>query len=52
MTYEDHLYHTEREHQCRTLADRASHPDIQRRHFELAELHADRAARYMPPALS
>jgi hypothetical protein len=55
MTYEDHLYHTERERQCRLLAEGSSDPDIRRRHFELAELHAGRAAAYMPapiPAVS
>ena len=48
MTYEDHLYHRERERQCRSLADRASDPEVRRRHAHLAELHADRAASYMP----
>ena len=48
MTYEDHLYHAKREQQCRLLAESASDAQIRRCHFELAELHADRAARYMP----
>jgi len=48
MTYDDHLYHTERERQCRDLGEGALDPDVRRRHFELAELHASRAASYMP----
>jgi hypothetical protein len=52
MTYEDHVYHREREQQCRELAERCADPDIRRRHFELAELHASRAASYMPPTAS
>ena len=46
MSYEDHLYHSQREQQCRDLADRASDPDVRRRHHELAELHAGRAAAF------
>lgn len=46
MSYEDHLYHSEREQQCREWAERASDPDVRRRHFELAELHASRAAAF------
>jgi hypothetical protein len=49
MTYDDHLYHVDRERQCRDLADRASDPEIRRRHFELADLHARQAASYKPP---
>jgi hypothetical protein len=48
MTYEDHLYHTERERQCRELGESSPDPDIRRRHLELAELHAGRAASSMP----
>lgn len=48
MSYEDHLYHCERERQCRDLGDRAGDPDIRRRHYELAELHASRAASFVP----
>jgi hypothetical protein len=40
----DHLYHRERERQCRDLAKLATDPEIRRRHEELAELHASRAA--------
>jgi hypothetical protein len=46
MNYEDQLYHRDREQHCRTMAEVASDPDIRRRHRELAELHAGRAARY------
>ncbi|QIK79079.1 hypothetical protein G7077_09415 [Sphingomonas piscis] len=48
MTYEDHLYHAERERQCRALAACSTDPEIQRLHAELAELHAERAAAYTP----
>jgi hypothetical protein len=50
MSHEDHLYHSHRERQCREWAERASDPDIRRRHQELAELHARRAASFTPPA--
>jgi hypothetical protein len=50
MTYEDHLYHAERERQCRALAAQASNPEIRRCHSQLAELHAGRAAAYIPAA--
>lgn len=46
MSHEDHAYHREREQHCRTLAESASDPDVRRRHEELAELHASRAAMY------
>jgi hypothetical protein len=46
MSYDDHIYHREREQQCRTLAQSASDPDVRRRHEELAELHAGRAAQF------
>lgn len=44
MSYEDQSYHRDRERQCRDMAELASDPDIRRRHEELAELHASRAA--------
>jgi hypothetical protein len=44
MSAEDHAYHRDREQQCRELARNASDPDVRRRHEELAELHAGRAA--------
>jgi len=44
MSYEDQNYHRSREQQCRGMAERASDPDVRRRHEELAELHASRAA--------
>ena len=44
MSFEDQLYHRDRERQCRSMADSASDPDVRRRHEELAELHAGRAA--------
>ena len=40
MARNDPRYHRERERQCRELAERASDPDVRRRHVELAELHA------------
>ena len=46
MSYEDHIYHRDRAEQCRTLAQSASDPDVRRRHEELAELHAGRAAQF------
>ena len=52
MNYDDHLYHSERERQCRDLAQQASDPEIRRRHFELADLHALKAASYMPPPVA
>jgi hypothetical protein len=51
MAHEDFVYHSERAQQCRELAERACDPEIGRRHAELAELHAERAAGYMPTAV-
>jgi hypothetical protein len=44
MSDRDQAYHRDREQQCRALAQNASDPDVRRRHEELAELHAGRAA--------
>ena len=44
MSYEDRIYHRERERHCRSLAELAAEPDVRRRHEELADLHAGRAA--------
>ena len=44
MSTIDQAYHREREQHCRSLAELASDPDVRRRHEELAELHAGRAA--------
>jgi hypothetical protein len=44
MSYEHHSYHREREQHCRTMAELASNPEVRRRHEELANLHASRAA--------
>jgi hypothetical protein len=44
MGFDEPGYHREREQQCRTLAAHATDPDVRRRHEELAELHAGRAA--------
>jgi hypothetical protein len=44
MSDRDQAYHRDREQQCRALAHNASDPDVRRRHEELAELHAGRAA--------
>lgn len=46
MSYEDHVYHREREQRCREMAELANDPDVRRRHEELASLHASRAALY------
>jgi hypothetical protein len=46
MSYEDHVYHREREQHCRSMAELARDPDVRRRHEELASLHAHRAARF------
>ena len=46
MSFEDHSYHLERAQKCRELAAAATDPDVRRRHEELAELHAGRAALY------
>ncbi len=46
MSAEDQIYHRDREQQCRNLAKRAADPEIRRRHEELANLHASRAALY------
>ena len=55
MSYEDRTYHRERERHCRSMAEIASDPDVRRRHEELADLHAGRAAQFGQeggPALS
>ena len=44
MSYEDTAYHRQREQHCREMADRASDPDVRRRHEDLAELHAGRVS--------
>lgn len=46
MTYDQHMYHREREQHCRSQAQVASDPEVRRRHEELADLHASRAALY------
>jgi len=46
MSYENHLYHSQRARRCRDMAQLAADPDVRRRHEELASLHADRAAMY------
>jgi hypothetical protein len=45
MSYDDHIYHRDREQHCRSMAQLAADADIRRRHETLAELHATRAAR-------
>ncbi len=45
MRDDDHSFHRSRERHCRELAERATDPDIRRRHTELAELHATQADR-------
>lgn len=46
MSYEQYLYHSERERHCRELGERATDAEVRQRHFELADLHASRAANY------
>jgi hypothetical protein len=46
MSREDQSYHRHRERQCRGMAELASDPDVRRRHEELADLHASRAANF------
>ena len=46
MSHGDHIYHRAREQHCRSMAELASDPDVRRRHAELADLHAGRAASY------
>ena len=47
MSHDEHIYyHRERERHCRSMAELAADPEIRRRHRELAELHAARAARF------
>jgi hypothetical protein len=44
MRTEDLMYHRIRERHCREMAELALDPDVRRRHEELANLHASRAA--------
>ncbi|NUS99647.1 MAG: hypothetical protein HOP96_01570 [Sphingomonas sp.] len=44
MTIEQLAYHREREQRCREMAAGATDPDVRRRHEELANLHAGKAA--------
>lgn len=45
MSHDDRIYyHRERERHCRSMAELAADPEVSRRHEELAELHAARAA--------
>lgn len=47
MSHDDHIYyHRERERHCRSMAKLAADPEVSRRHSELAELHAARAAQF------
>jgi hypothetical protein len=46
MSYDDLDFHRERERHCRSQAELASDPDVRRRHEELADLHASRAAQF------
>jgi hypothetical protein len=44
MGNDEYIYHREREQHCRLMAKLANDPDVRRRHEELANLHAGRAA--------
>jgi hypothetical protein len=46
MSYDDLNFHRERERHCRSQAELASDPGVRRRHEELADLHASRAAQF------
>lgn len=48
MRDQDYVYHSQRALQCREWAERAADTDVRRRHLELAELHARRAAESIP----
>lgn len=43
MSFDQMAYHRQREQHCREMAQRATDPDVRRRHEELADLHASRA---------
>ncbi len=44
MIEEQTSYHRQREQHCREMAQTARDPDVRRRHEELAQLHAGKAA--------
>ncbi|MDQ3482969.1 MAG: hypothetical protein M3448_06140, partial [Pseudomonadota bacterium] len=44
MSEQSRSYHRQREQQCRELAQSSTHPEIRRRHEELAQLHASAAS--------
>ena len=44
MSEDKITYHRQREQHCRDMAQSATDPDVRRRHEELAQLHASRAA--------
>lgn len=44
MSFDQMAYHRQREQHCREMAETAADPDVRRRHEELADLHANRAA--------
>ena len=46
MSYDEHVYHRDREQHCREMAELATDPEVRRRHEQLASLHAGRAATY------
>lgn len=45
MGNQELAYHRQRERECREMAERAEHPEIRRRHEQLANLHADMVSR-------
>ena len=47
MSYDNHLYHRQREEHCLAQADAANDPEVRSRHEELAALHASRASQSM-----
>jgi len=44
MSLADMAYHRQREEHCRRMAEGAADADVRRRHEELADLHASKAA--------
>jgi len=47
MNNELMAYHRQREQHCREMAESATDSKVRRRHEELADLHASRAAQYV-----
>lgn len=46
MSEQDFAFHRQREQHCRELAEHSTHPEVRRRHEQLAQLHAEIASRF------